>query len=83
MRANQQPYITKTLRKAIMKRSELERKYFKHSSPANKKAYGKQKNLCSKLYKKERKKYYSNLDIKNITDKKKFWKTMKPFFSEK
>ena len=83
LRANQQPYITKTLRKAIMKRSELERKYYKNSSPENNKAYRKQKNLCSKLYKRERKKYYSNLDIKNITDNKKFWKTMKPFFSEK
>ena len=83
LRANQQPYITKTLRKAIMKRSELERKYYKNSSPANNKAYRKQKKFCSKLYKKERKKYYSNLDIKNITDNKKFWKTMKPFFSEK
>ena len=83
LRANQQPYITKTLRKAIMKRSELERKYYKNSSPENNKAYRKQKKFCSKLYKRERKKYYSNLDIKNITDNKKFWKTMKPFFSEK
>ena len=49
LRANQQPYITKTLRKAIMKRSELERKYYKNSSPENNKAYRKQKNFCSKL----------------------------------
>ena len=66
-----------------MKRSELERKYYKNSSPENNKAYRKQKNFCRKLYKRERKKYYSTLDIKNITDNKKFWKTMKPFFSEK
>ena len=39
--------------------------------------------FCSKLYKKERKKYYSNLDIKNITDNKKFWQTVKPFFTDK
>ena len=43
----------------------------------------KHKNFCSKLYKKERKKFYSQLDIKNITDNKLFWKTMKPFLSEK
>ena len=36
----------------------------------------KHKNFCSKLYKKE-------LDIKNITDNKLFWKTMKPFLNEK
>ena len=38
---------------------------------------------CSKLYKKERKNYYNSLDIKNITDNKQFWKTIKPFLSEK
>ena len=40
-------------------------------------------NFCSKLYKKERKTFYSQLDIKNITDNKLFWKTMKPFLTEK
>ena len=27
--------------------------------------------------------YYTNLDIKKITESKKFWKTTKPFFSDK
>ena len=45
--------------------------------------YRKQRNYCSKLYKKERKKYYNNLDLKNITDNKLFWKTIKPFLSDK
>ena len=35
------------------------------------------------LYKKERKNYYENLEINKITDNKKFWKTIKPFFSDK
>ena len=83
VRANQQPYITKSLRKAIMRRSALEGKYYKHGSDDNKKAYRKQKFFCSRLYKKERKKYYSNLDIKNITDNKKFWQTVKPLFTDK
>ena len=30
-----------------------------------------------------RKNYYNSLDIKNITDNKQFWKTIKPFLSEK
>ena len=34
-------------------------------------------------YTKERKKFYSNLNLKNITDNKKFWKNIKPFFSNK
>ena len=45
--------------------------------------YRKQRNFCSKLYKKERKKYYNNLDLNDIADNKKFWKTVKPFLSNK
>ena len=36
-------------------------------------------NNSSRFYKKESKSYYTNLDLKNITDNKRFWKTMKPF----
>ena len=74
---------TKTLRKAVMKRFSLEHKYDKTPSNDNNKAYRKQTNLCSRLYKKGRKKYYAHLDIRNITDNKKFWKTVKPLFSER
>ena len=81
--ANQVPYMSKTLRKAIMRRSNLENKYLKSRNPENKEAYKKQKNDCSRLYKKERKMYYSNLDLKNYTDNKEFWKTMKPFLTDK
>ena len=83
IRANQKPYMTRTLRKAIMKRSELERRYFKYNSSENNKAYRKQKKFCSRLYKKERRKYYSSLDISDVTDNKRFWKTIKPLFSDK
>ena len=43
----------------------------------------KKRNFCSKLYKKERKKYYEMLDLKNVTDNQEFWKTVKPFLSDK
>ena len=39
--------------------------------------------FSSKLYKKERKKYYESLDMKNVLDSKKFWKTMGSFLSDK
>ena len=42
-----------------------------------------QRNFCSKLYKKERKNYYDSLNVKNITDNKKFLYTVKPFISDK
>ena len=83
LRSNQAPYMTKALREAIMRRSELERKYFKNKTNENKARFKKQKNFCSKLYKKERKKFYSNLELNKITDNKLFWKTIKPLLSEK
>ena len=83
LRANHVPYMTKALRKAIMKRSELESKYVKNKTSENLRSYKKQRNFCSKLYKKERKKYYERLDLNNVTDNKKFWKTVKPFLSDK
>ena len=83
VRANQKPYLTKQLRKAIMNRSSLEHKFYKCQTIENHQAYKKQNNYCNRLYKRERRKYYSNLDLKTITDNKKFWNTTKPLFSNK
>ena len=83
LRANHSPYITKTLRKAIMRRSQLETKHLKSKTQTNLKLYKKHKNFCSKLHKRERRKYYESLDMKNVLDSKKFWKTMRPFLSDK
>ena len=43
----------------------------------------KQRNFCSRLYKKARQKYYGNLDFRKIADNKKFWNTVKPCFSNR
>ena len=43
VRVNEVPYMTKALRKAIMKRPELESKYLKNKSYQNMKIYKKQK----------------------------------------
>ena len=51
LRANHVPYMTKALRKTIMKRCELESKYVKNKTSENLKPYKKQRNFCSKLYK--------------------------------
>ena len=83
LRANHAPYMTKALRKAIMKRSELKSKYFKNQTVHDFKMYKKQKNYCSKLYKKERKRYYNNMNLTNLHDNKRFWRSVKPFLSDK
>ena len=71
------------MRKAIMKRSELATKYRARPNEENQKAFKKQRNFCNRLYKKERRKYYNNLDLRKITDNRKFWNTVKPFLSNK
>ena len=78
--ANHGPYVTKALRKAIMKRPYLEKLYFKKQGTESLKKYKKHKNFCSRLYKKERKKYFDTLDINKITDNKAFWKNIQPLF---
>ena len=82
LRANNASYMTKALRKAIMKRSELKSKYFQNQSTDNFKLCKKHKNYCSKLYKKERKRYYNSMDLTNLNDNRRFWKTGKPFLSQ-
>ena len=58
LRANQASYISKPLRKAIMKRSYLENLYFKKRIDHSLRNYKKQKKYCSRLYKKERKNFF-------------------------
>ena len=78
IRGNQAPYITKAYRKV----SESKTKYLKNSILENVNKLRKQKKFCSRLYKKERKKFIDKLDMKLLTDKN-FWTTIKPFPSHK
>ena len=83
MRANNSPFMNRTLSKAVMTRSRLKNKFLKDPNDENRANYTKYRNYCTGLFRKEKKLYYNNLDIKLITDNKKFWKTVKPFFSDK
>ena len=44
--------------------------------------FKKQKNYCSRFYKKELRKYFGSLNPRRISDNKSFWKSIRPFFSE-
>ena len=46
-------------------------------------AHKKQKNYCSRLYKKERKKLFNKLYPSFVSDNKLFWKKVKLFFLNK
>ena len=45
--------------------------------------YKKQRNVSVYLLKKAKKDYYENIDISNLTDSNKFWKTVKTTFGSK
>ena len=77
------PYLTKTLRKAIMTRSRLQNRYYKTNLVEDKEHFKKHKNYCNRLYEKERKKYHSNINLQNIIENKLIWKTVKPFLTDK
>ena len=66
-----------------MTRSLLRKKFLKTKTYANRKAYNKQRNCCVSLFRRERKSFFNNLDIKKIVDNKRFCRTVKPFFSDK
>ena len=82
VRANNAPYMNKTLAKAVTIRSTLRNKYLKLPTDINNAAYKKHRNYCVKLFKTEKKKYYNNLDNTSITDYINLWKTIKPCFSD-
>ena len=48
-----------------------------------KKAYNKHRNLCVKMVKKAKKEHFQNISQSEITDNKKFWKTVSPLFGNK
>ena len=75
--------MTKALRKAIMTRSRLKNAYLKTRNSKNWENYKKQRNFCTNLLKKTKSEYFRNLNIKELNDNKKFWKKIKPFFSDK
>ena len=82
-RGNQMPFMTKNLSKEIMIRPRLRNKYLKHKTEENRVLYTQQRNKCVSLLRKTKINYYGNLDEKDITDNKKFWKTVKPLLSDK
>ena len=61
IRGNDQPFMTKELRKAHMKRTRLLNKYRKNKNKENEMAYKKQRNMCTKLLKKTKANYFRTL----------------------
>ena len=80
---NQMPFITKQLSKEIMKRSRLRNNFLRNRTEENKILYNRQRNHCVSLSQKSKRGYYEILNIKNVTDNKQFWKSVKLLLSDK
>ena len=83
VRGNNAPFMTTTLAKAIMHRTKLKNNFNKNPTDENKKLNRRQRNFCVTLLKKEKRNYYNNLDLSVFKDNKKFWRSVKPLFSDK
>ena len=81
--ANQRVFMNKEIHKAIMVKSRLRNKFLKEKTAFSREAYSKQRNYCVKLIRESKIKYFGNLNVKNITDNKNFWKTVGSNFSGK
>ena len=82
VRANDKPLMTQALRKAVMLRSRLRNRYNNDQTVENWNKFRKHRNSCVKLFRRQ-KNYFYNLEISLVTENKKFWKIVKPFFSDK
>ena len=83
VRANNAPFMSRLLSKAIMTRTRLRNKFLKNPNEINKSNYSKHRNYCVNLLRKEKNNYFNNIDLKLIIDNKKIWNTIKPLFSDK
>ena len=82
-RRNHATFISREMRKAIYTRSRLRNKFCKNPSEENERKYKRQRNLFVSLRHKAIKQYFSNITSKGIVTNKEFWKTIKPFLTNK
>ena len=66
-----------------MHRSRLKNTYIRKRIDKNWENYKKQRNFCIDLLCKTKTEYFKNLNVKDLPDNRKFWKTIKPYFSNK
>ena len=68
----------------IMLRSRLRYSFLKEKYLKSKKIYNKQRNICVKILKKSKERTLSKkINLSEITENKKFWKTVSPYFGNK
>ena len=79
VRANDGPFMTKTFRKPKANRTRLRNIYCKDRTADNLKAFKKKRNKSVNILRQAK----EDLDIKDLTDNRNFWKSVKPLFNDK
>ena len=69
---NNNPFMSKALRKAIMHSSKLKNIYNNYRTEDNWANYKKQRNFCANLLCKTKTKYFQKLNVKHLSDNRKF-----------
>ena len=82
-RANDGPFLTEKLSKANTKRKRLRDSFNETRANENWPAYKRKRNLCVKIFRQNKRSFYAPLDPKDVSHSKRFWKTVKPLFSNK
>ena len=83
LKRNMLEVINNELLKAIITRTKLGNIFLQNWSEENRIRYTKQIKFCFSLLRKTKMRYCENLNKKSVVDNKLFWKTVKPFLSDK
>ena len=79
VRGNHLSFMNKTLSKALIHKTRFHNKYLRNKTDETKKGIPNNEITVS-LLRKSKREYYGSLDVKNITDYERFWKTIKLFY---
>ena len=83
VRGNHAPFTTRELSKAIMSKSKVQNSYVKWPSRENFVAYKKAKNEFNSLTRKAKRKFFKKATKSGVMSNRTFWKTVKPFLTNK
>ena len=83
VRGNHASFMTRELSKAIMTKSKVKNSYVRWPSRENCIAYKKAKNKCNSLTREAKRKFFKEATKSGVMSNKTFWKTVKPFLTNK
>ena len=70
-------------KKEVMLRSKLKNKFNKKRNHINRCNYKRHRNGCFSIIRETKKKYFNSLNVRQVSDNKLFWKSVKPLVSDK